>query len=133
METGNLRADGRFAAADVHYRGPARAAVVVAADPRFARLVNERTVQAPEAAPYRPGLFYLRELPPLRAVLDGAGPLDLLVIDGYADLDPAGRPGLGAHLHAEHGVPAAVMNRGRDPGGAGRPAGPGHGRPLPAS
>jgi len=105
METGNLRADGRFAAADDHYRGPARAAVVVAADPRFARLVNERTVQAPEAAPYRPGQFYLRELPPLRAVLDGAGPLDLLVIDGYADLDPAGRPGLGAHLHAELGVP----------------------------
>ena len=67
--------------------------------------MNERTVQAPEAAPYRPGQFYLRELPPLRAVLDGAGPLDLLVIDGYADLDPAGRPGLGAHLHAELGVP----------------------------
>jgi deoxyinosine 3'endonuclease (endonuclease V) len=29
----------------------------------------------------------------------------LLVIDGYADLDPAGRPGLGAHAHAAFGVP----------------------------
>jgi deoxyribonuclease V len=26
-------------------------------------------------------------------------------VDGYADLDPAGRPGLGAHAHAEFGVP----------------------------
>jgi deoxyribonuclease V len=31
--------------------------------------------------------------------------LGLLVIDGYADLDPAGRPGLGAHAHAAFGVP----------------------------
>jgi deoxyribonuclease V len=29
----------------------------------------------------------------------------LLVVDGYADLDPDGRPGLGAHAHAEFGVP----------------------------
>jgi len=67
--------------------------------------VAERTVTVPEAAPYRPGQFYLRELPPLRAVLNGFGRLGLLVIDGYVDLDPAGRPGLGAHLHAELGVP----------------------------
>lgn len=46
-----------------------------------------------------------RELPALRAVLTGAGRLDLLVVDGYVDLDPHGRPGLGAHLHAESGVP----------------------------
>jgi deoxyribonuclease V len=29
----------------------------------------------------------------------------LLVIDGYADLDPEGHPGLGAHAHEEFGVP----------------------------
>jgi deoxyribonuclease V len=28
-----------------------------------------------------------------------------LVIDGYTDLDSGGRPGLGAHAHAEFGVP----------------------------
>jgi len=100
-----IGAGGLFAAADVHYGVPVRAALVVAADPRFARLVTERTVEAPEPAPYRPGQFYLRELPPLRAVLDGVGRLDLIVIDGYVDLDPGGRPGLGAHLHAELGVP----------------------------
>lgn len=52
--------------------------------------------------PYRPGEFYLRELPPIRAVLGG---LSLLVVDGYAGLDPGGRPGLGADAHAEFGIP----------------------------
>jgi hypothetical protein len=45
--------------------------------------------------PYRPGEFYLRELPPMRAVLHGLGGLSLLVVDGHADLDPRwpSRPG----------------------------------------
>ena len=29
----------------------------------------------------------------------------LVVVDGYADLDPDGRPGLGAYVHAEFGIP----------------------------
>jgi deoxyribonuclease V len=29
----------------------------------------------------------------------------LLVVDGYADLDPDGRPGLGARAREEFGVP----------------------------
>jgi deoxyribonuclease V len=96
-----------FVAADVHYlaSGAARAAGVVAADAVFSRSVAERTAMVPEVLPYRPGGFYLRELPPLRAVLDGLREMALLVIDGYADLDPDGRPGLGAHAHAEFGVP----------------------------
>ena len=96
-----------FAAADVHYpqAGGARAALVLAADGRFATIVGERTALVPEVAPYRPGEFYLRELPALRAVLTGAGELALLVVDGYVDLDPAGRPGLGAYAHEEFGVP----------------------------
>jgi len=55
----------------------------------------------PWVAPYRPGEFYLRELPPLRAVLDALSGLGLLVVEGYADVDPSGRPGLGAHAHQE--------------------------------
>ncbi len=55
--------------------------------------------------PYQPGEFYLRELPPLRTVLRGVRGLGLLVVDGYVDLDPSGRPGLGAQAHAESGVP----------------------------
>ena len=96
-----------FAVADVHYlpSGGARAAAVVAADPAFSRLAGERTVVVADVAPYLPGRFYLRELPPLRAVLDGLSGLSLLVIDGYADLDPDGRPGLGARARDEFGVP----------------------------
>jgi deoxyribonuclease V len=44
-----------------------------------------------------------RELP-FHRLLDGLSGLGLLVVDGYADLDPAGRPGLGAHAHAEFGI-----------------------------
>lgn len=58
-----------------------------------------------QVLPYRPGEFFLRELPPLRAVLAGVHGLCLLVVDGYADLDPDGRPGLGAHAHEAFGIP----------------------------
>jgi deoxyribonuclease V len=82
-----------FAAADVHYLGSggARAAAVLAVDAGFSVGLTERTAFVPEVVPYRPGEFYLRELPPLRAVLDGVRGLGLLVVGGYADLDPAGR------------------------------------------
>ena len=96
-----------FAAADVHYRGSggARAAAVLAADAAFSVVIGEQITVVPEVMPYRPGEFYLRELPPLRSVLRGVRGLSLLVVDGYVDLDPSGRPGLGAHAHAELGVP----------------------------
>jgi deoxyribonuclease V len=96
-----------FVAADVHYlpAGGARAAAVVAADVTFADLLADRTAHVAEVGPYRPGQFYLCELPPLRVVLGGLAHMRLLVVDGYVDLDPAGRPGLGAHAHAEFGVP----------------------------
>ncbi len=98
---------GVYAAVDVHYPGTggARAAAVLAADATFAYVQAERTAVVPWVPPYRPGEFYLRELPPLRSVLDDLSELGLLVVDGYADLDPGGRPGLGAHAHAEFGIP----------------------------
>jgi len=88
---------GVFAAADVHYlrSGGARAAVVVAADAAFSVLLAERTATVAQVMAYRPGAFFARELPPLRAVLHAVHGLGLLVIDGYVDLDPGGRPGLG--------------------------------------
>jgi hypothetical protein len=87
---------------------------------------------------------------------DLRGP-DLLVADGYADLDPAARPGLGGHAHAEsgipvievakprfrtatHGVPVVRGSSGRRrssprPGAPRRRSrpGPAHGRPVPAA
>lgn len=103
------------AAVDVHYlrTGGARAAAVLAADAAFAHVLAERTAVIPRVRPYRPGQFYLRELPPLRAVLDGLSRLGLLVVDGYADLDPGGRPGLGAHAHAEFGIPVIGVAKSR--------------------
>jgi deoxyribonuclease V len=100
-------ADGKYAAVDVYYpaSGGARAALVLSGDPAFAEICGRRTVIAAHAAPYRPGRFFERELPPLRAVLAGVTGIELLVVDGYVDLDPDGRPGLGAHLHAELGIP----------------------------
>ena len=96
-----------FVATDVHYpeTGGARAAAVVYADAAFSRLAQDRIELVPEVQPYQPGQFYRRELPPLHAVLDGLTKMALLVVDGYADLDPDGRPGLGSHAHEEFGVP----------------------------
>jgi deoxyribonuclease V len=107
VESGGHPGETVFVAADVHYlpSGGARAAAVVAADTAFSRLAGDRIAVVPEVAPYQPGQFYLRELPPLRAALDGLSGLRLLVIDGYADLDPDGRPGLGVRAAEMFGVP----------------------------
>ena len=115
METGGRPDRGVCAAVDVHYlsTGGARAAAVLAADAAFAHVLAERTALVPRVAPYRPGEFYLRELPPLRAVLADLDGLGLLVVDGYADLDPGGRPGLGARAHAEFGIPVIGVAKSR--------------------
>jgi deoxyribonuclease V len=96
-----------FAAVDVHYLDDAgaRAAMVAACDRRFSLVTWTQTAMVPSGALYQPGEFYLRELPPLRAVIPASDELALIVVDGYVDLDPGGRPGLGAHVHAEFGVP----------------------------
>src|SRR5580658_3617539 len=115
METGGCPEFGVCAAVDVHYLGTggARAAAVLAADAAFAQVLAEHTAVVARVSPYRPGEFYLRELPPLHAVLDDLVGVGLLVIDGYADLDPAGRPGLGAHAHAEFGIPVIGVAKSR--------------------
>jgi deoxyribonuclease V len=105
--------EGPAGVVDVHYpaAGGARAALVLATGPDFRTVSQEVVATLAEVAPYRPGRFYLRELPPLRAVLTGV-PLSLLVVDGYADLAP-GRPGLGAHCHEEFGVPVVGIAKTR--------------------
>jgi deoxyribonuclease V len=95
------------AAVDVHYlpTGAARAAAVLASDPQFTCVTAEIAVLLEHAAPYAPGEFFRRELPAIRAVLARVPHLGLLIVDGYVDLDPDGRMGLGAHAHAAFGVP----------------------------
>jgi deoxyinosine 3'endonuclease (endonuclease V) len=115
METGRRPGCGVCAAVDVHYLstggalGGSRAGRRCRLHPRAGRTHRG----GPRVAPYRPGEFYLRELPPLRAVLEDPSGLSLLVVDGYADLDPAGRPGLGAHAHAEFGIPVIGVAKSR--------------------
>jgi deoxyribonuclease V len=115
METGGHPDPGVCAAVDVHYlrTGGAQAAAVLAADAAFAHVLAERTAVVARVPAYRPGELYLRELPPLRAVLHDLSGLGLLVVDGYADLDPGGRPGLGAHAHAEFGIPVIGVAKSR--------------------
>jgi deoxyribonuclease V len=107
VETDGDPCAGVFVATDVHYlaSGGARAAAVVAADAAFSRLTGDRVELVSRVEPYQPGQFSLRELPPLHAALDGLAGMTLLIVDGYADLDPDGRPGLGARACAEFGVP----------------------------
>lgn len=96
-----------LAAVDVGYpaQGGAIAALVMSNDPRFETITAEHVVEIATVQPYQPGAFYVRELPALRAVLAVSGPVDLLIVDGYVNLDPSGRPGLGSHAHAVFGVP----------------------------
>jgi deoxyribonuclease V len=96
-----------FAAVDVHYLddATARAAIVAAPDQRLSVITCAHAVMVPVDAAYRPGEFYRRELPALRAVISRCGGLALVIVDGYVDLDPAGRPGLGARVHAEFHIP----------------------------
>ncbi|WP_123812801.1 endonuclease V [Myceligenerans xiligouense] len=102
----------RFGAVDVHYppEGGARAALVVCPTAVYGDIIEERTIEVAEVAEYRPGNFYERELPPLRALLSRSGPdqLDILIVDGYVTLDPDGRSGLGAYVHAEGLAPIVI-------------------------
>jgi deoxyribonuclease V len=95
----------RLVVTDVHYAGTAGCAAAVVADgwaAQFPRSTHAALVMP--VADYEPGAFWKRELPCLRAVLDGLAP-ELVVVDGYVWLDDAGRRGLGAHLHDALGVP----------------------------
>lgn len=78
---------------------------MLAGDAAFSSVTSDRMAWLPDVIDYEPGEFYRRELPALRAVLADVDGLSQLIIDGYVDLDATGRPGLGAHAHAEFGVP----------------------------
>ena len=96
-----------LAAVDVGYPagGGAIAALVMTDEPRFDTIAAEHVVGLAAVEPYQPGEFYMRELPAIAAVLAISGPVDVLIVDGYVDLDPSGRPGLGSHAHAAFGMP----------------------------
>ena len=115
METGGHPDFGVCAAVDVHYlsTGGARAAAVLAADAAFAHVLAERTALVPRgtalpAGPVLPARTPAAARGPGRP--EQAGPAGG---HGYADLDPGGRPGLGAHAHAEFGIPVIGVAKSR--------------------
>lgn len=89
---------------DVHYEPSAtRVAAVEFRGWSDAVAEREHVLHLTAAAPYVPGQFYQRELPPILALLAqlGAEP-EIILVDGHVWLEP-GRPGLGAHLQAALG------------------------------
>jgi deoxyribonuclease V len=96
---------------DVHYVGDrATAACIVAANWSDPAPREEHVTTVPSVKPYRPGAFFERELPCLLQVLALVTvPIQVVVVDGYVDLDELGAPGLGAHLHAGLGGRVAVV------------------------
>ncbi|HWP57054.1 MAG TPA: endonuclease V [Candidatus Acidoferrales bacterium] len=100
-----------IAAVDAHYaETQAIAACVVFHRWTDHRPCGEIIERIPNAAPYEPGRFYLRELPCLLAVLDKVSrPLEAILIDGYVWLGDEAKPGLGAHLYASLGKITPVI------------------------
>jgi deoxyribonuclease V len=95
----------RIAITDVAYIDGVAFAAAVIADRWEAQFpVSTHVALRTPVAEYVPGAFWQRELPCLRAVLDGLG-AEVVVVDGYVWLDDQGRKGLGAHLHDQLGVP----------------------------
>jgi deoxyribonuclease V len=106
-----------FAAVDVDYRASetVAAAVVFAAWDDPAPTI-EQTVRLARAAPYRPGAFWLRELPGLLAVIAALPVVPTCVlVDAYVWLPPDAKPGLGARLHDALGHGTAIVGIAKNP------------------
>ena len=105
-----------LACLDVDYRADATVAGCVLfhdwSDDASARQI---LISQGPAAPYKPGEFYLRELPPILAVLQEIKvPLETIVVDGYVWLDP-GKMGLGAHLYSALNSKVPVIGVAKNP------------------
>ena len=100
-----------LACVDVDYRGQgAVAACVLFRDWADHLPAGEHVERIDEVAPYRPGEFYLRELPCLLAVLRRVSePLEAVLVDGYVWLSGEGAPGLGGHLYEALGFSIPVV------------------------
>ena len=101
-----------FACVDVDYRsdGSAFAACVMFEAWSAEHPAHVMVVRIDAVEPYEPGEFYRRELPCLlRVIAEVPVVLDAVLVDGYVTLDPAGRPGLGAHLHEALGCAIPVI------------------------
>ncbi len=107
-----------IACVDVHYHpaGSATAALLAFRDWPSEHAAAEHIAHLPQVEPYRPGELYKRELPCLLAVLaQAAVRFDAVIVDAYVTLDPQGKAGLGARLHAELGGSVPVVGVAKTP------------------
>jgi deoxyribonuclease V len=106
-----------IACTDVHYTNThAVAACILFHDwsDTYPDLAITERVDAP--APYEPGRFFLRELPPLLSVISKLTVRpEVIIIDGYVWLGDWDHPGLGAHLHKALGKTGAVIGVAKNP------------------
>jgi len=100
-----------IACADVHYEETeAVAACLLFRDWSDGASYEEVVQRVPEVAPYEPGRFYRRELPPLLSVIGKpAQKPRFIIVDGYVWLGDESHPGLGAYLFEALGGTAAVI------------------------
>ena len=108
-----------LACIDVDYRsesGPAVSACLLFRSWLDPEPTAERVAVVDRIAPYKPGSFYLRELPCALAVLELVPePLEAVVVDGYVWLDGDGRQGMGAHLYETLGRRVPVVGVAKNP------------------
>lgn len=106
-----------IACLDVAYRGDeACAACILVRSWTDEQGVSEFVVKIREVKEYRPGEFYLRELPCLLAVLKKVPqPVETVIVDGYVWLGDEGSPGLGARLFDALGRATAVIGVAKSP------------------
>ncbi|MCC6314923.1 MAG: endonuclease V [Thermomicrobiales bacterium] len=99
------------ACVDVSYRaGEAVSACLLFARWQADRPLRSLVERTSPVAPYIPGQFYRRELPPLLATLRQViTEVDVVIVDGYVWLGREQRPGLGAHLYEALDERAAVI------------------------
>jgi len=102
---------------DVDYRaGRAAAGGLLIKDWEDRRPAKELVRACEEPAEYRPGRFYLRELPPLLALIGSLTDLpETAVIDGYVWLGINREPGLGAYLYRRLEEKIAVVGVAKNP------------------
>lgn len=102
-----------MAAVDVQYEDSrGHAAALVFADPADSEPVEEICRWFEDLEDYVPGQFYRRELPcvfPLLREFLASYDLTTVIVDGYVDLGPEGRPGLGRHLFKALGKKIEVV------------------------
>lgn len=105
------------AALDVYYEGSMAVASCVAfMDWADSEPADVASVIVPGILQYRPGRFYEREMPCLKAVLKHVGvEFDTIIVDGYVNLKNETGKGLGAHLFDTLSYSPAVVGVAKNP------------------